>query len=38
VLSSFASFSKSSEGVSAPIGGGAPSCSACSATSCDTCG
>ncbi|TET56765.1 MAG: zinc ribbon domain-containing protein [Dehalococcoidia bacterium] len=36
ILSSFASFSKSGEGVSAPIGGSA-SCGTCSATSCNTC-
>lgn len=34
-LSSFASFSKSAEGVVAPVGGS--SCSSCFATSCDTC-
>jgi len=36
IFSSFASFSKSSEGTSTPIGGGSP-CSTCSATSCATC-
>ena len=36
ILSSFASFSKSIEGLSTPIGGSSP-CSSCSATSCDTC-
>jgi putative FmdB family regulatory protein len=36
ILSSFASFSKSSEGASTPIGGSS-SCSTCSTTSCDTC-
>ncbi len=35
--SSFASFSKSAEGISTPIGGG-HSCGTCSATSCATCG
>ena len=37
IFSSFASFSKSDEGLSAPIGGSS-SCSSCSATNCDTCG
>jgi putative FmdB family regulatory protein len=36
MLSCFASFSKSAEGVSTPIGGSS-SCSTCAATSCDTC-
>ena len=38
LVSAFASFSKGSDGNSAPIGGGAPSCSGCAATSCSTCG
>lgn len=37
-LSLFASFSRSAQGVTSPIAGSTPSCSACSATSCDTCG
>ncbi len=36
LFSPFASFSKSTEGISTPIGGSSP-CSTCSATSCDTC-
>ncbi|NWF77086.1 MAG: zinc ribbon domain-containing protein [Chloroflexi bacterium] len=36
IFSSFASFTKSSEGTSTPIGGSSP-CSTCSATSCATC-
>jgi putative FmdB family regulatory protein len=36
IFSSFASFSKSSEGVSTPIGGDSP-CSTCSAISCAAC-
>ncbi|MDH4067922.1 MAG: zinc ribbon domain-containing protein [Dehalococcoidia bacterium] len=36
ILSSFSSFSKSDEGLSAPIGGSS-SCGSCSATSCTSC-
>jgi len=36
MFSSFASFSKGTEGVSAPIGGSSP-CSMCSAMSCAAC-
>ncbi|MFU8796462.1 MAG: FmdB family zinc ribbon protein [Dehalococcoidia bacterium] len=36
IFSSFASFSKSSDGSSVPISGSA-SCGTCSAASCDTC-
>ncbi|MGB2855797.1 MAG: zinc ribbon domain-containing protein [Dehalococcoidia bacterium] len=36
VLSTFAAFSKSSSGDSAPVGGGS-SCSTCSATDCSSC-
>ncbi|MDP6510526.1 MAG: zinc ribbon domain-containing protein [Dehalococcoidia bacterium] len=38
LVSVFASFSKGSDGSSAPIGGGVPSCGSCAATSCSTCG
>ncbi|MBU2009543.1 MAG: zinc ribbon domain-containing protein [Chloroflexi bacterium] len=38
LLSRFASFSRSAEGVSAPISGTAPSCGSCSSSSCGTCG
>lgn len=38
LVSMFAAISRGSDGYSAPIAGGAPSCSACSATDCSTCG
>ncbi|MFC1968552.1 hypothetical protein ACFLVX_04100 [Chloroflexota bacterium] len=37
VFSTFASFSKSTEGASSPIGGSRSSCTSCGATSCATC-
>ena len=37
LISTFASFSKDSSGISAPISGGGSSCAGCSASSCATC-
>ncbi len=37
LVSAFASFSKDSSGVSAPIGGGGGSCAGCASNNCATC-
>ncbi|MBI4333829.1 MAG: zinc ribbon domain-containing protein [Chloroflexi bacterium] len=37
VLSTFATIRRGAGGETAPMGGGAPSCGGCSATSCATC-